>query len=268
MGLLQSLSKWSKGRDRIKTSSIPTIVREMLGVLKFLFFKFFLTYLIFLQSFLSYSIVISGSLTPTCHTNDIIIVSTIKYGLKTKGTDFLKKWIYGSLNSTNAFFKPKRGEVIAFQSKEKSVIYQKRIIGIPGDKIQFKDGILYINDIACKIKYLGQTRFSENDKEYFGFLYEETMPHGQKYNVIYSSDLGEGKFDNTEIFLVPENHYFMVGDNRQNSDDSRGSFGFVPQENIIGRAIFTLFSNSNLRTLNPVSFIKGIKFNRWFKWIE
>ena len=128
--------------------------------------------------------------------------------------------------------------------------------------------MLYINGIACKLKYLGQKKFVENDKEFYGFLYEESMPNGHKYNVIYSYDLGEGNFDNTEIFHVPSGHYFMLGDNRQNSDDSRGLIGFVPEENILGRAIFTLFSNSNLRTLNPVSFIKGIKLNRWFKWIE
>lgn len=268
MGLLDRLAKWNRGRERLKGSKIPIIVREILSVIKFMFFNVYLAYFLFLQSFLSYSIVISGSLTPTCHTNDIIIVSTIKYGLKTKGTDLMKKWVFGSSRVRHAFFQPQLGDIVVFQSKEKSVIYQKRLVGVPGDAIQFKDGLLYINNVACPLKYLGQTRFLENDKEFFGFLYEETMPSGHKYNVIYSSDLGSSTFDNTEIFHVPEGHYFMVGDNRQNSDDSRGLIGFVPEENILGRAIFTLFSNSNLRTLNPVSFVKGIKLHRWFKWIE
>jgi signal peptidase I len=268
MGLLEKLSRWNKGRERISNSQLPTVIREILSIVKFLFFNIFLTYLVFLQLFLSYSIVISGSLTPTCHTNDIIIVSTIKYGLKSKGTDMMKKLMFGSTRSQNSFFKPQRGDIVAFQSREKSVIYQKRVLGVPGDRIQFKNGMLHINDVVCPLKYLGQTRFVENDKEYFGFLYEETMPNNQKYNVIYQSDPGEGNLDNTEIFIVPEGNYFMVGDNRQNSDDSRSLIGFVPEENIIGRAIFTLFSNSNLRTLNPISFVKGIKLNRWFKWIE
>ena len=108
----------------------------------------------------------------------------------------------------------------------------------------------------------------ENEKEYSGELYEETLPNDLKYLVLYVDGIGHGSYDNTEKFIIPEGHYFGVGDNRQNSLDSRGILSSIPEQNIVGKIFFVFLSNGNRNSLNFFKWIKGMKWSRCLKWIK
>jgi signal peptidase I len=117
--------------------------------------------------------------------------------------------------------------------------YIKRIVGLPGDHIQMKGGILYINDVAV-IREQTDNYVDEQGNSYIQYI--ETLPNGVKHRII-ESDGDQGNLDNTDVFIVPPDHYFAMGDNRDNSADSRtDQVGYVPAENLIGRADIIFFS--------------------------
>jgi signal peptidase I len=141
---------------------------------------------------------------------------------------------------------PRRGDVVVFKTPaDNKTDYIKRLIGLPGDRIQVKAGVLYINDepvpkvpVESFVEDLGGQRHEVAQ-------YRETLPNGVSYNVLDREP--NGSFDNTDVFVVPEGHYFMMGDNRDNSLDSRaavetGGVGYVPFENLVGEAEILFFS--------------------------
>lgn len=172
---------------------------------------------------------------------------------------------------------PRRGDIIIFRSNHDNLQrrYIKRLIGLPGDKIQMISGILYIND-----KPVGK-EFEESLKDKKGTTYKkykETLPNGISHNTYYLGDNEPSVrklLDTTKAFNVPEGHYFFMGDNRNNSDDSRFSIGFVPFENLIAKAQFILFAteqrlwNSNFTITEQIAqfyhWIASIRFNRMFR---
>ena len=136
--------------------------------------------------------------------------------------------------------KPQRGDIAVFElPADRSIDYVKRVIGVPGDRIQLKHGILYINDVAVpRVEappYVGRAgRFLQ---------YRETLPGGVSHTILMIGD--EQSSENTDVFDVPAGHYFMMGDNRDNSLDSRfagDGVGFVPEENFKARAGLIYFS--------------------------
>ena len=142
---------------------------------------------------------------------------------------------------------PQRGDVVVFRfPKDDTIDYIKRVIGLPGDRIQMIDGLLHING-----EPVTRERISDfiDDDEYGRTSrvkrWQETLPNGVTYTTL---DLMEnGFYDNTEVYLVPPDHYFMMGDNRDNSADSRvlSEVGYVPFENLVGRAQIIFFSIGN-----------------------
>jgi len=126
---------------------------------------------------------------------------------------------------------PERGDIVVFRlPRDPSTTFVKRLIGLPGDRIQMRGGRLYINDALVPRRTAGTF---EGDK-----LYVETLPNGREHEIVEISDTD--RRDNTPVFVVPERHYFMMGDNRDNSLDSRvapeeGGVGFVPEENLVAR---------------------------------
>ena len=119
----------------------------------------------------------------------------------------------------------------------------KRVIGLPGDRIQVIDGILNINGVPVKRRKI-EDHIYESGPGQFSRInrYIETLPNGRDHLIVEQSDTNNGS-DNTSIYTVPEDHYFMMGDNRDNSNDSRfSSVGYVPRENLVGRAEFVFFS--------------------------
>ena len=183
----------------------------------------------------------SGSLIPTLLIGDYLFVSKYSYGYSRYSIPFGPPVMSGRVWASE----PKRGDVAVFKlPKDNSTDYIKRVIGLPGDKIQMIDGILHINGKAVERKRVEDYRTTDA----YGRpsevpQYDETLPNGVTHRVI-ERDGDHGYWDNTYVYTVPANHFFMMGDNRDNSTDSRdeSSVGFVPFENFVGRAEIIFFS--------------------------
>ena len=184
----------------------------------------------------------SASMVPTLLVGDYLFVSKFSYGYSRYSLPFGLP-----LFSGRVFFRPPhRGDVAVFKlPRDPSIDFIKRIIGLPGDRIQMKNGILYINDEPVKRQQIGPYFYDENGHTSTYIHYIETLPNGYQHDTIEIGD--DQPLDNTAVFTVPPNTYFMMGDNRDNSADSRdpdSGVGYVPAANIVGRAEFIFFSTN------------------------
>ena len=247
------MSDTSKGNDGIWETVKVVIQALIIAVLlrTFLFQPFFVP---------------SGSLIPTLLIGDRMFVSKYAYGYS--------KWSFpfGVIDFPGRIFgsEPKRGDIAVFRNdKDHGKDYIKRVIGLPGDRIQMIKGVLNINGVPVPRELLpeGPTEISQNQRV-VAPRYKETLPNGVSYTILKL--YGEhGDLDNTPVFEVPTGHFFMMGDNRDNSSDSRvpQAVGYVPYENLIGRAEVLFFSLDTGEGENP-SFqgvIRGVLANdvRW-----
>ena len=206
----------------------------------------------------------SSSMEPTLLIGDRIFVNKYKYGYSKHSFPFSpnisdKRFFYNS---------PQRGDLVVFKTPvDNRTDYIKRLIGLPGESIQFIDGNLFINnqkvlkskmdldiDIRC-----GPFKFNTD-------IYKETMPNGKSYYVAYNS---ENKMENSDKYVVPDNHYFLIGDNRDCSKDSRflSSVGYVNQINLVGKASLIFFSNDTI--VSPLlkfwNINESIRIERFFR---
>jgi signal peptidase I len=187
----------------------------------------------------------SGSLIPTLLVGDYLFVSKYAYGYSKHSFPFS----LGPFSGRVWGAEPKRGDIAVFKlPKDNETDYIKRVIGMPGDRIQMIGGLLHINGEPVKKQAAGN--FDSRDE--FGRqrrapLFRETLPNGVAYDVLEIQD-NRGYWDNTNEYTVPPGHFFMMGDNRDNSTDSRDmsrdGVGFVPYENLVGRAEVIFFSIS------------------------
>ncbi len=181
----------------------------------------------------------SGSMKATLLVGDYLFVSKYSYGYSHFSLPFSPPIFSGRILGSE----PSRGDVVVFRlPKDTSTDYIKRVIGLPGDKIQMIDGLLHIN--GQPIKRERAEDFIETEEVARATpvkRWKETLPNGFSY---YTLDLVDNGFaDNTQVYTVPADQYFMMGDNRDNSTDSRFSqVGTVPFENIVGRAQLIFFS--------------------------
>ena len=176
----------------------------------------------------------SGSMIPTLVIGDFLFVSKFSYGYSRHSLPFSLPLFSERLLADD----PERGDVIVFKlPSDNETDYIKRLIGLPGDRVQVKGGLLHINGQPVEREFVG-LRDARGSKEYI-----ETRPNGRKHLIWEDSDTGH--YDNTAEYRVPDGHYFFMGDNRDHSSDSRamGSVGFVPFENLVGRAEFLFFSH-------------------------
>lgn len=181
----------------------------------------------------------SGSMKETLLVGDYLFVSKLSYG-------YSRYSFYNLIPFSGRIFgaEPERGDVVVFKlPRDNSTDYIKRVIGLPGDEIAMSNGVLSINGEEVPKRRTGSFVTMVNGGPPRKIpAYEETLPNGVTYTVLDADK--NGPFDNVGPYKVPEGHYFMMGDNRDNSTDSRASWGvgYVPFENLIGRAEIIFFS--------------------------
>ena len=209
----------------------------------------------------------SSSMEPNLLVGDRLFVTKYTYGYSKHSFPFSPPILSGRIFESQ----PKRGDVVVFKTPaDNRTDYIKRLIGLPGDIIQFVDSNLYINNSEVL-----KSRISENDKIYCGkkkievFTFEELLSTDKKHTTVYLKDYS---FQNSDKFIVPENHYFFLGDNRDCSKDSRflTSVGYVHKDNLVGEARFIFFSSD--KSVGSIfsfwKWNKSIRFDRFFKKIN
>jgi len=220
----------------------------------------------------------SGSMKSTLLVGDYLFVSKYAYGYSRFSFD-LFGWdiVPPSLGDESGRIlagAPERGDVVVFKlPRDNATDYIKRVIGLPGDRIQVVNGALILNGEAVKRKRISD--FSETNG--YGQVrrvarYMETLPNGRRYETL---DIDfRGSHDNTDVFLVPKGHYFAMGDNRDNSLDSRvasdrGGVGFIPAENLVGRAEVIFFStNGDAQIWELWKWPSATRFGRIFSAVQ
>jgi signal peptidase I len=208
----------------------------------------------------------SSSMEPTLLVGDRLFVTKYSYGYSKHSFPFSPSIFENRIMFTG----PKRGDVIVFKTPaDNRTDYIKRLVGLPGDTIQFIDSNLYINNSEIL-----KSRKSKNDTIYCGsntidvFTFEEKLPNGTSHISVYSKNF---PYQNSDIFFVPDNHYFFLGDNRDCSKDSRflSSVGYVHKENLVGKAQFIFFSSD--KSIGSFfafwNWHNSIRFDRFFKKI-
>ena len=200
----------------------------------------------------------SSSMKPNLLIGDYIFVSKYSYGYSRYSFPLGINFFSGRILKRV----PKRGDVVVFRlPSQPSVNYVKRLIGFPGDKIQVVNGVVFINKQEVAKTSSGVFIDSDNEVENEIKIFSEKLPEGKIVQTLdQNSQMAQ---DNTGVYEVPQGHYFMMGDNRDNSQDSRflTEVGYVPEENLVGRADFIFFSNSK-PTWQFWNWSNSIRFNR------
>ena len=208
----------------------------------------------------------SSSMEPGLLVGDRLFVTKYSYGYSMHSFPFSPPIFESRIFSS----KPKRGDVIVFKTPaDNRTDYIKRLIGLPGDRIQFIDTNLYLNNLEIlKSKISEKNPIYCGDKTINVFTFEEKLPNGKIFKTVYSKNF---TFKNSDVFTVPDNHYFFLGDNRDCSKDSRylTSVGYVHEDNLVGKAQFIFFSSD--KSVGSIfafwKWNKSIRFDRFFKKI-
>lgn len=214
----------------------------------------------------------SGSMKSTLLVGDYLFVSKLSYGYSKHSFPFSPNLFSGRVWSG----KPERGDVAVFKlPRDNETDYIKRVVGLPGDTIQMRGGVLFINGAAVPKVADGVFETRDDDGRLVSIRrYRETLPNGVSYHVL--DEIRDGPADDTREFKVPPGHYFMMGDNRDNSTDSRIAWGgvdFVPHENLVGRADIIFFSAAfddpdAFRLLTPWRWPFDIRWGRFFDLVR
>ena len=217
----------------------------------------------------------SGSMIPTLLVGDYLFVSKLSYGYGPHSFDFRVPVVgieFGPLPFRGRIFgsQPERGDIVVFKlPTNPRVDYIKRVVGLPGDRIQVKDGVLYINGKAVQRERLPDAVITQGPHAGMRIhRYRETLPNGRSY--VIQDMFDNAPADNTQEYVVPPGHYFMMGDNRDNSTDSRflDQVGYVPYENIVGEAKLIFFSHEEGASLFlPWTWIWHVRWSRIGTWL-
>src|SRR5579872_5873211 len=201
---------------------------------------------LFIRSFLYQPFNIpAASMRPTLLVGDYIFVSKFAYGYSRYSLPYSPRLFSGRIFSAE----PARGDIVVFRVPKDSVDYVKRVVGLPGERIQMKQGQLFINGVPVVRELLAD---AVDAKDACGIpsqahvkRWHETLPNGVSYETLDCLD--EGPLDNTSVYTVPDGYFFVLGDNRDNSTDSRvlAAVGYIPFENLIGRVSVIFFSRED-----------------------
>ncbi len=207
----------------------------------------------------------SGSMRPTLLEGDYLFVTKWAYGYSRHSLPFSPNIFSGRIFGSA----PERGDVAVFKFPPNPTLdYIKRVIGLPGDHIQMRQGQLFINGVGVprtKVGQIDNPDITEVDRPVD--VYREVLPNGVSYDTLDISPNGIG--DETREFVVPAGHYFMMGDNRDNSSDSRFQVGYVPAENLVGRANIIFFSISGgYSPLEIWRWPSEIRLSRFFNMVR
>jgi signal peptidase I len=254
--------------EKTETTGGQSAMQELVEIAKTVFYALLIALVLRVLLFQPFTIP-SASMVPTLLEGDYIIVSKFSYGYSRHSIPFSPPLFEGRLFGRE----PDRGDVVVFKlPRDDRTDYIKRLIGLPGDRVQLRDGAIYINGKPMPQEFQGDV----SERTDYGLnqavkRFIETNPEGRQYLV---DDWGAGDMDNTDVLIVPEGHYFFMGDNRDNSLDSRApeavGVGFVPAENLVGKAQIILLSwdAREASMFKPWTWVLEARPSRFFKVLK
>ncbi len=257
-----------KGPKPARTAE-PTAAGEFAEIVKTIVFALLIAFVLRVLLFQPFTIP-SASMEPNLYEGDYIIVSKWSYGYSKYSSGLP---INLPVGEGRVFGRaPNRGDIVVFKlPRDNKTDYIKRVIGLPGDKIQMIANKLYINGVPVKDVVIGEAEAADVFGPRSVVKVRETLPNGKSFD---SQDFGPGgDLDDTGVYEVPAGHYFMMGDNRDNSIDSRveqsAGVGFVPAQNLVGKAQIIAFSwEPGASLFNPVSWFTKIRPSRFFHVLD
>ncbi len=209
----------------------------------------------------------SGSMEPNLLIGDYLFVEKYAYGYSRHSLPFSPPIFSGRILGSQ----PERGDVVVFKvPSDNRTDYIKRLIGLPGDTIQVSHSVLILNGKPVpRVRVQDFIDIDPFGNERLVPQYRETLPNGTSYLTL--SPFDDGPEDNTDVYRVPPDHYFMMGDNRDNSQDSRvlSAVGYVPDENLVGKAkVIFLSANGEAHWWEIWKWPQGIRWERILKWVQ
>ena len=235
---------------------------DVAEVVRTIFYALLITLILRIFIFQPYTIP-SPSMEPTLIEGDYLVVAKSSYGYSRHSIPFSPPLFSGRIFEQI----PARGDVVVFKlPRDGRTDYVKRLIGLPGDRIQMRSGQLFINGVGVPRTSMSPVMVDDGYAPHRAARFAEVLPNGKRYVTYDLSPDGEG--DNTAVFVVPEGHYFMMGDNRDNSLDSRSppeiGVGFVPAENLVGKAKVVLLSwSQGVSIFKPWTWVSQARTDRF-----
>jgi signal peptidase I len=249
----------------VQTPEKTGAVHEMVEIVKTIVYALLIALFLRVIFFQPFTIP-SASMEPNLYEGDYVIVSKYSYGYSRHSIPFSPPLFHGRILGQQ----PQRGDVVVFKlPSDGHTDYIKRVIGLPGDRVQMRAGLLYVNDKLVAREPLSPVRTDVG----YGMVrevarYQERLESGRTF---VTQDMGtDGELDNTDVFVVPDGHYFMMGDNRDNSSDSRvppaaQGVGMVPEENLVGKAQIILLSwKPEASIFKPWTWVLDARPSRFF----